>query len=144
LEAQALGVVLPDLCPTEQENAASWEDFLELRRIIRLGSVAVSVLNKTLEKPLKEKANFFIGVDDTNNLEMERRELDFTAANASRRFEVDDMTVTVQSCGICSFSAPIRDVFTCTQGGYFRDNHNARKFFFLFPTQHQGAATPIF
>lgn len=132
LDARALGFVLPDACLHGASDLATWEPFLQLRRrVLRRGGVALDVFNKTLQKPLPEKATFFAGLVEGDFTDQAQREQEFQFSYASRRFEVDDMTGTVQTCGICSFTAPLRGVFSCkSRGGYFRDPHSARKFVF--------------
>ena len=138
LEARSLGIILPEECrlSSSSNSPDPWGEFMGVRRrIYRRGGHALAVLNKTLDKPLPEKEAYFSNVGvDASPLEHERRQLDYSFDYAVRRFEVDDMTADAKTCEICTFSAPDRGVFSCTQtGGNFRDVHSARKFVFKVP-----------
>ena len=122
LVARSLGIVLD--ADGDASSTVYWEEVLSIRsKLMARGPQGLNVLNKTTANPLSELAAYLGTGDETARA---ANNLTYKLEYSLRRFEVNELTTVLQTCGVCTFSAQDHGIFMDASSD-FRGTHRARK-----------------
>ena len=125
--AQGLGILLDSA--GDENQVAYWQELKKVRHLLleKLPSGDYkhkTVIDAAFSNLLPDWASFHASHGGARDDATVRRE--FELQYAQRRFEIDEMTMSAQQCGCCSFAAPTPGVFSRASGteGAFHDCKN--------------------